>query len=339
MSPFRALRVSSEGEPARVHLLKLDDLSPGDVTVRVHYSSLNYKDALAVTGRGKILRQLPLNPGIDAAGVVISSGYAHFRPGDRVLVTGCGHGEQVDGGFAEVLRVRGSNLIALPDGLSLREAMILGTAGFTAALALDRLTHNGQAPTMGAILITGASGGVGSFATQIFAQAGYEVHAVSGKTERAEYLRGLGARTVITPEDLALGQRPLESVRWGGAVDNVGGQTLARLLAHIEPWGNVAAVGLTGGAEVGTTVMPFILRGISVLGISSTNAPLRTRLQIWQRLAGPWKPHQIESLITRTIGLDQIADAAEDMLARRTFGRILVDHRDGEDRPTGSVPS
>ena len=325
MSTYRALRVNDAG-PARLETLPIDDLTPGTVTVRVHYSSLNYKDALAVTGRGKILRTFPITPGVDAAGVVVESSYDFFSPGDQVLITGCGYGERDDGGYGQYLRARGQDLVPVPEGLSLREVMILGTAGFTAALALDRMTHNGQNSDMGAILITGATGGVGSFATQIFAQAGYDVHAVTGKPERAEYLRSLGASRVLSPEDLTLGSRPLESVRWGGAVDNVGGETLGRLMAHVHPWGNVAAVGLTGGQDIPATVMPFILRGVSLLGISSTNASLRTRLQIWQRLAGPWRPQRLDELITRTVGLGEVLGAAEDMLARRTYGRILVEH-------------
>lgn len=229
---IKAFRVYAEKTPGRLETMEAKDLTPGEVLVRVHYSSVNFKDALAGTGKGKILRKFPLNAGIDAAGVVLESHAPDIKVGDKVIVTGCGTGENLDGGYAELLRAPAASVVPLPKGLTLREAMLLGTAGFTAALALHRMTNNGQTPKLGPILVTGASGGVGSFAVQLFAHAGYEVHAMSAKSDAVDYLKELGAREVHA--DLKLGSRPLESARFGGAVDNVGGRQLAQVLAHVE---------------------------------------------------------------------------------------------------------
>lgn len=322
---MKAFRVHAEKTPGRAETMDPKDLTPGEVLIRVHYSSVNFKDALAGSGTGKILRRFPLNAGIDAAGVVLDSQGPAFKPGDKVIVTGCGIGENDDGGYAELLRVKAASVVPLPKGLTLREAMLLGTAGFTAALALHRMTNNGQTPKLGPILVTGASGGVGSFAVQLFAHAGYEVHALSAKPDAVGYLEELGAREVHST--LQLGTRPLESAKFGGAVDNVGGKQLAQILAHVELWGNVAAIGLTDSPELHTTVMPFILRGVSLLGISSNNTAMPTRLEIWRRLAGEWKPRNLEKILTRTITLDDLPNAFDDLLQRRVRGRILVEVR------------
>jgi acrylyl-CoA reductase (NADPH) len=324
---FWAVRVHSAngGVKAKLEELALTDLSAGDVVVAVQWSGVNYKDALAATGKGKILKHFPLNAGIDAAGEVIESKDPRLQPGQQVLVTGCGIGESFDGGFAQVLRVASSSVVPLPAGLSAREAMILGTAGFTAALALLRMEQNGQSPSMGPILVTGASGGVGSFAVQICKQNGYDVHAVSGKPAARDYLRSLGADTVVDPAKLGLGDRPLEKILYGGAIDNVGGQLLSQLLAHIALWGNVASIGMALGTDIHATVMPFILRGVSLLGTSSNNCPGELRHQVWRQLAGPWKPAQLESVVARTIGLKELPMAFDDLLNRRVQGRILVE--------------
>jgi putative YhdH/YhfP family quinone oxidoreductase len=328
---FLALRVhaAADGKSsyAKLQRLTVDELTPGEVLVGVNYSSVNYKDALAGTGRGKIIRRFPLNAGIDAAGTVLESRDPGLQPGQKVLITGCGLGEIYDGGFAEIARVAAASVVPLPDGLTLREAMILGTAGFTAALALQRMEHNGQMPTLGPVLVTGASGGVGSFAVQLFAQAGYEVHAVSGKPEAVAQLQEFGASQVIPPARLNLGQRPLESVRFGGAVDNVGGPLLARILAHVQLWGNVASIGLADSADLPATVMPFILRGVSLLGISSNNTARDLRLQLWRKLAGPWRPRHLEQTLTRQVGLHDLMTVFDDLLHRRVRGRILVEVR------------
>jgi len=330
MKPFWALRIhaSNTGDPyAKLQQLTLNDLTPGEVVVEVYYSSVNYKDALAATGRGRIMKSFPLNGGIDAAGVVRESTDPRFTPGQKILVNGMGIGENFDGGYSELLRVHADSVVPLPDGLTLRESMILGTAGFTAALALERMEANGQSPEKGPILVTGASGGVGSFAVQLFAQKGYEVHAASGKHEAIKYLKELGASVVIPPEELNLGTRPLEKVRYGGAVDNVGGKLLSQVLAHVQLWGNVASIGMAAGANFETTVMPFILRGVSLLGTSSNNTPMPLRQELWKRLAGPWKPKNLEQILARTVELKDLMPAFDDLMHRRVHGRIIVQIR------------
>jgi acrylyl-CoA reductase (NADPH) len=329
MKPFWALRIHApEDAPyAKLQQMEVTDLTAGDVLIEVYYSSVNYKDALAATGKGKILKQFPLNGGIDAAGVVLESTDKRFSPGQKVIVTGSGTGENFDGGYSEILRTNANSVVPLPDGLTLRESMILGTAGFTAALALTRMQQNQQRPELGLILVTGASGGVGSFAVQIFSQAGYEVHAVSGKHEAIKYLKELGAHEVIPPEELNLGKRPLERVRFGGAVDNVGGEILTGLLSHVQLWGNVASIGMAMSPALHATVLPFILRGVSVLGISSNNTPMPTRLELWKNLAGAWKPKQLEKILTRTVALKELTEAFDDVLHRKVHGRILVEIR------------
>jgi len=329
MKPFWSLRIhESAGQPfAKLQQMTVDELSAGEVVIEVHYSSVNYKDALAATGAGKILKSFPLNGGIDASGIVLESQDPRFKPGQEVLVNGCGIGESYDGGYSEVLRVAADSVVPLPPGLSLRDAMILGTAGFTAALALHRMERNGQTPGLGPILITGASGGVGSFATQLFSQAGYEVHAVSGKHESINYLKTLGAKDVIAPNELNLGTRPLEKVRYGGAVDNVGGELLSQVLAHVQLWGNVASIGMAQSAELHTTVMPFILRGVSLLGTSSNNCTRIVRHEVWKKLGSAWRPKHLDQVVARTIQLKDLMDAFNDLLHRRVQGRIVVEIR------------
>lgn len=324
---FRACRVFEEAGRVAPRLVEmgLDELSPGDVVVRVRWSGVNYKDALAVTGRGKILKRLPLNAGIDAAGTVESSADGRYRPGDAVLVNGMGLGEAHDGGFAEVLRVPGDWVVPLPAGLSLRESMVLGTAGFTAALALVRMELNGQRPEKGPIVVTGASGGVGSIATSLLAARGYEVVAVSGRPERHDYLRRLGAAQVKTPAELEPGSRPLEAARFGGAIDNVGGDLLAGLVRHVGLWGQVACIGMTGSPELGGTVFPLILRGVSLLGISSANCPMPLRKEVWTRLGSDLKPPHLDAIVSREVPLAGVLEAARLLVDRQSLGRAIVD--------------
>jgi NADPH2:quinone reductase len=323
---FRACRVFDEGgrTVARLVEMETDDLSPGDVVVRVHWSGVNFKDALAVSGRGKILKRFPLNAGIDAAGVVELSTDPRFPPGTPVLANGMGLGEAHDGGFAERLRLPADWLVPLPDGLTLRSAMELGTAGFTAALAIHRMELNGQRPDMGAIVVTGATGGVGSIAVSVLAGRGYRVVAVSGRPEHEPYLRELGARNVSTPEALELGSRPLETARFGGVIDNVGGELLAGLLRHVELWGNVAAVGNAASPAFSATVFPFILRGVSLLGASSANCPMATRGEIWSRLGGELKPPHLDKIARKEVPLAEVIQACEELMERRGLGRTLV---------------
>jgi len=323
---FRAFRIhnDSDGYRAAVEAVSLDDLSEGDVTIRCHYSSINYKDALAGTGKGKIATVFPMVGGIDSAGVVVASRHERFAEGDEVLVTGCKQSQSRDGGYSEYLRLDSHDVVPLPRGLSLREAMALGTAGFSASLGLYRMEANGQRPEMGPLLVTGATGGVGSFAIDIFTAAGYEVHAISGKVEEFDYLEELGATQCISRHDLHWGQRPLEKARWAGCFDNVGGDMLSGITRVIQPWGNIASCGLAGGFDLKTTVMPFILRGVSILGISSEDAPYDIRVKLWDRLANEWKPPHLARICTREVGLDQLADAFEEMLSGKSIGRTAV---------------
>ena len=333
---FRACRVFEEAGRVAPRLVEMtaEALSPGDVVVRVHWSGVNYKDALAITGRGKILKRFPLNAGIDAAGVVESSSDARFKAGDAVLANGMGLGESHDGGFSERLRLPGDWLVPLPAGLALRESMILGTAGFTAALAVVRMELNGQRPEMGQVVVTGATGGVGSVAVSILAARGYPVLAVSGRREHHDYLRGLGAHEVKTPEELQLGSRPLEKARYGGVVDNVGGELLAGLVRHVELWGSVACIGMAASPELTTTVFPLILRGVSLLGASSGNCPMPLRTEIWTRLGAELKPRQLDGIASREVSLDGVIDAASLLIERQARGRVLV----RLDALTGSPP-
>ncbi len=324
---FRAFRIHSEAGSHRagIERITLADLSAGELTVRTAGSSINYKDALAGTGQGKILRRFPLVGGIDVAGYVVESRDPRFKEGDAVLCTGCGLSETRDGGYAEYARLEADWAIPLPSGLNLRESMILGTAGFTAGLALLRMEQNGQTPDMGPIVVTGATGGVGMLAIDILTQAGYQAHAITGKFEHLDFLTGLGARQVVSRTDLHWGQRPLENALWAGAIDNVGDQMLNGLTRVIQPYGNIASCGLAGGASLATTVMPFIIRGVSLLGIASSGTARNLRDEVWRRLAGPWKPAHLDVIHTRTVDLDGLADCFPTMLAGRSFGRTVVE--------------
>ena len=322
---FRAFRIHNDaaGYRSGIDSVSLDDLNPGEVVIKTAYSSVNYKDALAGTGQGKILRSFPLVGGIDVAGHVAASTDPKFREGDAVLVTGSGLSETRDGGYAEYARLDAQWVIPLPAGLSLRESMILGTAGFTAALALLRMTENRQTPDLGPLAVTGATGGVGSLAVAIFRKAGFGVHAISGKAEHADYLKSLGASEVLGRDALAT-TRPMESVRFGGGLDNVGGAMLASLLAQTAPYGNVASAGLAASPELHATVMPCIIRGVSLLGVASAGTARDIREEVWRRLAGDWKPDVLDTICTRETRLDGLPDVFATMLAGGSLGRTLV---------------
>jgi NADPH2:quinone reductase len=326
MNAFKAFRIHErEGKVAAgFEEMGVDALTKGDVVVRVRYSSINYKDALAATGAGKILRKYPLNGGIDLSGEVVSSTDARYKAGEQVLVTGCGHSETLDGGYAEYVRAVGDSVIPLPAGLTLFDAMALGTAGFTTGLAIHRMEQNGQKPSMGPIVVTGASGGVGTVAVDLFAKLGYEVVAVSGKPEADSLLKALGATKVLRRQDIDLGKRPLETAQWGGAVDNVGGDILAWLTRTVDNWGNIASIGLAASHKLETTVMPFILRGVSLLGVNSSSMPRDVRLSIWKRLATDLKPRHLDRIVTRTIGFDELPSAFDGYVKGRIQGRTVV---------------
>ncbi|MDZ7736345.1 MAG: YhdH/YhfP family quinone oxidoreductase [Gammaproteobacteria bacterium] len=326
MTDFSAYRVHEQDGEVRgaIERVGLDDLPAGEVVIRIVWSSVNYKDALAATGKGRIIRSFPRIAGIDAAGHVDSSGDDRFSPGDAVLVTGYDFGVDHDGGYAEYARVPAEWVVLLPEGLSLRESMILGTAGLTAAICVHRMETNGQAPDQGPIVVTGATGGVGSLAIDMLAGLGYQVAALTGKAEAHDYLRELGAADILDRHTLDTGKRPLEKARWAGAVDNVGGDILAWLTRTMQPWGNIASVGLAGGAELNTTVMPFILRGVALLGVTSSGCPTALRHTLWQRLAGDLKPRHLDRIVSREVGMDELPQVFDDMLAGRTSGRTLV---------------
>lgn len=324
MQRFRAFRIHNENDQVRGALVDatLDELSPGDVVIRAAYSSVNYKDALAGTGTGKILRRFPLIGGIDVSGVVDSSADSRFQPGDQVLVTGYDLGVQHDGGYAGCVRVPAEWVVPIPTGLTLFEAMVLGTAGFTAGLAIVRLEQMGLRPGSGPVIVTGATGGVGSVAVAGLARLGYEVTAMTGKDAEHDYLRRLGAQHVLARTSVEMGTRPLEKALWGGAIDVVGGDTLAWLTRTTNYWGVIASTGLTGGVELRTTVMPFILRGVSLIGIDSVMCPMNIRRLVWQRLADDIKP-PLED-IARTITLDELPEAFATVLAGKARGRFVV---------------
>lgn len=324
-APFNAFRIHQDehGHRSGIEAIGLDQLNPGEVVIRAQWSSVNYKDALAGTGKGRILRRFPLVGGIDVAGTVVASTDPAYREGDAVLATGCGLSETRDGGYSQYVRLAASAVIAQPAGLTPREAMVLGTAGFTAALALLRMTDNRLTPSHGPLAVTGATGGVGSLAVDIFSRAGFEVHAISGKADQADYLHGLGASQVLPREALASG-KPMESARFGGGLDNAGGPMLASLLAQTVPYGSVVSAGLAASPALDMTVMPFIIRGVSLLGVSSAAAPRALREQVWEKLAGDWKPRHLEAICTREVGLDGLADVFDAMLAGGALGRTVV---------------
>jgi len=323
---FKAYRIHEIDKKivARFEQLTLEDLAQGEVVVRVLYSDINYKDALAATGAGKILRKYPLVGGVDLAGVVESSADPRCKVGDHVLVTGCGLSEVHDGGYAEYARLKGEWVIPMPQGLGAFKAMALGTAGFTAALAIHRMEHNGQTPVKGPIVVTGATGGVGSIAIDMLSSRGYEVIAVTGKAESADYLRSLGASQVLLRKEIDYGKRPLEAARFGGAIDNVGGDTLTWLTRTVDTWGNIACIGLAGGAELHTSVMPVILRGVNLLGINSSATLREMRLIVWNRIATDLKPRHLDKIVTQTIDFDSLPGAFQSYLDGAVTGRTVV---------------
>jgi acrylyl-CoA reductase (NADPH) len=326
MTSFRAFRIRQDdaGYRAGIETMDTDALAPGEVLVKAEWSSVNYKDALAGTGKGKILRTFPLNGGIDVAGTVVASISPAFKEGDKVLATGSGLSETRDGGYGEYVRLPAEWTVALPASLSTREAMIIGTAGFTAALALLRMTDNRQTPALGPIAITGATGGVGMLGIDIFSRAGYEVHAISGKADRFDFLRMLGASECVDRHQLAFSGKPMDSATYGGMLDNVGGKTLAGFLPLIAPYGNAAICGLAGSPELSTSVMPFIIRGVSVLGVASAGTARDVRDEVWNRLSGEWRPRHLDAICTKEVALEDVAGVFGTMLEGGSFGRTVV---------------
>ncbi len=323
---FSAIVIDRNDAGQTVSLQQLDDaaLPEGDVTVDVTYSTLNYKDALAITGSSPIARIYPLVPGIDLSGTVTDSSDPDFKPGDTVVLNGWGVGEGHWGGLAQRARLKGNWLIKLPAAFSPRQAMAIGTAGYTAALCVDALVAAGVTPERGEVLVTGATGGVGSIAVVLLAKAGFNVAAATGKSSEADYLRQLGAASIIDRTELAAKGKPMQRERWAGVVDSVGSTTLANACAQTKWGGAVAACGLAGGADFPATVMPFILRGVSLLGIESVMMPKGPRLKAWDRLARDLDPALLD-VIGHDIGLNDAIATATQLLAGKLRGRVIVD--------------
>ena len=326
MTSLRAFRLhQDQGKvTGRLETIALADLGPGEVLVKVAYSTINFKDALAATGTSKIARKYPLVGGIDLAGTVVESSDPTLSVGQKVLVNGCGLSETHDGGYAQYARLKAEWVIPIPAGLDEFQCMALGTAGYTAALAIHRMEQNGQRPEQGEILVTGATGGVGSVALDMLSGSGYRCVALTSKADAAEYLRELGASRVLSRAELGSNSRPLEEARWAGAIDNLGGEVLAWLTRTAQPWANIASIGMAGGVELSTTVLPFILRGVNLLGINSVTQPRAVRMDVWQRIATDLKPKHLAQIAARTIELEQLPGAFDDYIRGTVRGRTVV---------------
>jgi acrylyl-CoA reductase (NADPH) len=326
MGAFKAIVVEKGGGGQSVAVRDFDenDLMEGDVTVRVTHSTVNYKDGLALTGKAPVVRRFPMIPGIDFAGTVESSSHPDFKPGDAVLLNGWGTGETHLGAYAEKSRVKGDWLVRLPDGLSAAQAMAIGTAGYTAMLAVIALERHGLRPGDGPAIVTGAAGGVGSVATSLLAKGGWHVIASTGRPQEGDYLKTLGAAEIVERSELAATPRPLAKERWAAGVDSVGSTTLANLLSMTKYRGAIAACGLAGGMDLPTSVAPFILRGVSLLGIDSVMAPKAVRLEAWQRLARELDQDKLAAM-TSTIGLDQVIETGKAILDGKIRGRVVVE--------------
>lgn len=327
MEKFLAYRIDQEDGniSAGFKEINIDDLTAGNVVVKVSHSTINYKDALAATGAGRILRQYPLNGGIDLAGAVVSSDDAAFQPGTAVLVNGCGLSETVDGGYAEFARVDSASLVPIPESMAAAEAMQIGTAGYTAALAIHRMEQNGQLPENGPVVVTGATGGVGSIAIDMLAGRGYDVVAVTGKAAEEEYLKRIGAGSILLRDELDLGKRPMEKAQWAGAIDNLGGDYLTWLTRTMDYGGNIASIGLAASPALNTTVLPFILRAVCLLGINSVDTPRDLRLAVWKRIGGDLKPRHLDTIGHKTISFDELPKAFQAYLDGTVTGRTVVE--------------
>jgi putative YhdH/YhfP family quinone oxidoreductase len=326
MNTFKAYRSFEENGKAVSRFVEMttDELDAGEVLIKSEYSTVNYKDALSATGAGRIIRRFPCNGGIDVAGTVESSTDARFQPGDPVLCNSYDFGVAHDGGYAEYCRVPAQWAVPLPKGLNSFEAMCLGVAGFTAGLAVERMEHCGLKPENGPVVVDGATGGVGSVAIEVLAGLGYHVVALTGKEGEGDYLRGLGAKEVLLRQSLDLTRiKPLDKAMWAGAIDNLGGETLAWMASTMKIGGCLASVGLAASPALNTTVMPFILRGVSLLGIDSVNCPMAQRLRIWNKFADAWKPVKTIAAV-RSISFDRLPDVFDDFLRAKVTGRVVV---------------
>ena len=326
MDEFKAYRVHYENNKVvgRVENINISDLSEGEVVIKVAYSSVNYKDELASTGSANIIRNYPRVTGINVSGHVINSSDNRFKEGDAVLVTGYEFGVNHDGGYAEYTRVPADWVVALPNGMSLFDAMAIGTAGFTVALCVQRLEENNQVPDLGKFIISGATGGVGNFAIDIMSTLGYEIVAMTGKPDSHQSLIELGAKHLLDRNAIKLNDVPLEKSHWGGAIDNLGGEILSWIIRTTNVGGNIASVGLAGGSHLNTTVMPFILRGVSIIGINAPACTMKLRTHLWERLINDLAPKKLDKIVTNVVQLEDLPKIFMNMLAGKTVGRTVV---------------
>jgi len=323
---FECFRINQVNEKivSGLESVSIEDINPGEVTLKTEYSSINYKDALAATGKGKILRTFPLIGGVDVAGEVVESDDPRFSPGDKVIAACSGLSETNDGGYSEYTRISSEAAIELPKEIDTRTAMAIGTAGFAAGLAIFKMKLNKQTPDMGPIVVTGATGGVGSIAIDMLSSSGFETTAITRKKTHDEYLRAIGTSNIICLEEMEIGERPLEKAQFGGGIDNVGGDLLSWVLRSTVPEGNVASIGLAADFKLPTNVMPFILRGVNLLGVNSTTLPNTIKQEVWDDIANNMSPQKIDQIVSKEVTLKELPDQFQAFLEGSVVGRVLV---------------
>lgn len=323
---FKCFRIDQEDDKivSGLQSISMDDINPGEITLKTEYSSINYKDALAATGKGKILRSFPLIGGVDVAGEVVESDDPRFDPGDKVIAACSGLSETNDGGYSEYARINSEAAIELPKQMDTRTAMAIGTAGFAAGLAIFKMKLNKQTPEMGPIVVTGATGGVGSIAIDMLSSSGFETTAITRKKTHDEYLKTIGTTNIVCLEEMELGERPLEKAQFGGGIDNVGGDLLSWVLRSTVPEGNVASIGLAADFKLPTNVMPFILRGVNLLGVNSTTLPNAVKQEVWDDIANNMLPQKIDQIVTKEVTLEELPDQFQAFVEGSIVGRVLV---------------
>lgn len=323
---FKCFRIDQEDDKivSGLQSISMDDINPGEITLKTEYSSINYKDALAATGKGKILRTFPLIGGVDVAGEVVESDDPRFSQGDKVIAACSGLSETNDGGYSEYARINSEAAIELPKQMDTRTAMAIGTAGFAAGLAIFKMKLNKQTPEMGPIVVTGATGGVGSIAIDMLSSSGFETTAITRKKTHDEYLKAIGTTNIVCLEEMELGERPLEKAQFGGGIDNVGGDLLSWVLRSTAPEGNVASIGLAADFKLPTNVMPFILRGVNLLGVNSTTLPNAVKQEVWDDIANNMSPQKIDQIVTKEVTLEELPDQFQAFIEGSIVGRVLV---------------
>lgn len=323
---FKCFRVDQKDDKivSGLQSISMEDINPGEVTLKTEYSSINYKDALAATGKGKILRTFPLIGGVDVAGEVVESDDPRFSPGDKVIAACSGLSETNDGGYTEYARISSEAAIELPKQIDTRTAMAIGTAGFAAGLAIFKMKLNKQTPEMGPIVVTGATGGVGSIAIDMLSSSGFETTAITRKKTHDEYLEAIGTTNIVCLEEMEVGERPLEKAQFGGGIDNVGGELLSWVLRSTVPEGNVASIGLAADFKLPTNVMPFILRGVNLLGVNSTTLPNAIKQEVWDDIASNMSPQKIDQIVTKEVTLEELPDQFQAFIEGSIVGRVLV---------------